>query len=585
MKRLFFLAALIMLPYFLSAEEPRFNVRNIALERVNITAHRGAGNLAPENTLSSLEFSWSNGWVPETDIRTTKDGVLVMFHDNDFKRILPNASEELRNKGIADLTWEEVQQLDIGSFRGERFKGQKVVSLADIVNALKVDRTRMIYIDIKNVDIAQLARETAEVESQIIFTTPDYNLIHRWKKLAPKSDTLLWMGLGRGEDVVGPVIEKLKAERFADIDRIHIHVNFDNQGNTTPSEKFLQETADYVHTHYPNVEVQFMPWNVCDNKEYYKKLLDLGAAGFGSDRPDIALEALHEYYDAGAVLDWNMTDHIPQDMVFVEGHRGYGNFGPEGSAESFYRAWNEGLVPEADLRLTKDGQIVSFHDGNLARLLPDAPEEIKNKKVKDLTLEEIQALDIGSYMGEQFKGQRALSMAEIVDILKEHPTWMVSCDIKDVDFEQLARETEPVHRQLLVGSTNYEELLTWRKLAPKSPTLLWMGGSEEQLAKRIAELEKVNFHAIDQIQMHTSVDAEGHFSTTPEFYQRIGQRIRRHGILMQALIWGVPGSKGENYATLMDYGVASFSTDYPADTMNAISAYYQRQQQNRTEKK
>ncbi|MBR2584426.1 MAG: hypothetical protein IKE64_03210 [Thermoguttaceae bacterium] len=575
MKKIFLLAALLAVCALLPAREPRFNVCEIALERVNITAHRGAGNLAPENTLSALELSWSRGWVPETDIRTTKDGVLVMFHDGDFKRILPNAPEELKKKGIADLTWEEVQQLYIGSFRGEQFKGQKVVSLADIVEALKVDRTRLIYIDIKNVDLTQLAQQTAEVESQIIFTTSDYNLIHRWKKLAPKSDTLLWMGLGRGEDVVGPIIEKLKAEKFADIDRIHIHVNFDDQLNTTPSEGFLQETADYLHTNYPNIEVQYMPWNVCDKKDYYKKLLDLGAAGFGSDRPDVAQEALREYYDAAAVLDWNLTDHIPLNQVFVEGHRGYGNFGPEGTAESFFRAWNEGLVPEADIRLTKDGQIVSFHDDNLARLFPDAPEEIKNKKVKDLTLEEIKALDIGAYMGEQFKGQRALSMAEIVEILKEHPTWMVSCDIKDVDLEQLARETEPVHRQLLVGGPNYEQLLAWRKLAPKSPTLLWMNGSEEEMAARIAELEKVNFHSIDQIQLHTSVDDEGHFSTTPEFYREVGQKIRRHGILMQALIWGGAGSRAENYATLMDYGVASFSTDYPTNTMKAISDYYQ----------
>ena len=575
MKKIFLLAALLAVCALLTAEEPRFNVREIALERVNITAHRGAGNLAPENTLSALELSWSRGWVPETDIRTTKDGVLVMFHDGDFKRILPNAPEELRKKGIADLTWEEVQQLDIGSFRGEQFKGQKVVSLADIVGALKVDRTRLIYIDIKNVDLTQLAQQTAEVESQIIFTTSDYNLIHRWKKLAPKSDTLLWMGLGRGEDVVGPIIEKLKAEKFADIDRIHIHVNFDDQLNTTPSEGFLQETADYLHTNYPNIEVQFMPWNVYDKKDYYKKLLDLGAAGFGSDRPDIAQEALREYYDTGSVPDWNLTDHIPLSKVFVEGHRGYGNFGPEGTAESFFQAWNEGLVPEADIRLTKDGQIVSFHDDNLARLLPDAPEEIKNKKVRDLTLEEIKALDIGAYMGEEFRGQRALSMAEIVEILKEHPTWMVSCDIKDVDFEQLARETEPVHRQLLVGSPDYEELLTWRKLAPKSPTLLWMNGSQEQIAARIAELEKVNFHSIDQIQLHTSIDTEGHYTVTPEFYRQVGQKIRRHGILMQALIRGDAGSLAANYAALMDFGVASFSTDYPADTMKAISDYYQ----------
>ena len=61
----------------------------------------------------------------------------------------------------------------------------------------------------------------------------------------------------------------------------------------------------------------------------------------------------------------------------------------------------------------------------------------------------------------------------------------------------------------------------------------------------------------------------------------MGQKLRRHGILMQSLIWGPAGSKAENYAALMDHGVASFATDYPTDTMKAISDYYQ----SRSEKK
>jgi hypothetical protein len=35
----------------------------------------------------------------------------------------------MRAKRIEDLTWKEVQQIDVGAFRGEEFKGQRVVSL------------------------------------------------------------------------------------------------------------------------------------------------------------------------------------------------------------------------------------------------------------------------------------------------------------------------------------------------------------------------------------------------------------------------------------------------------------------------
>ena len=103
-------------------------------------AHRGAGDLAPENCMSSLELSWSMGATPEVDVRTTKDGRIVMFHDGNFARILPDAPEELKKKQIKDLTFDEARALDIGAFRGEKYKGEKIVSIEEIVEALKKGR-------------------------------------------------------------------------------------------------------------------------------------------------------------------------------------------------------------------------------------------------------------------------------------------------------------------------------------------------------------------------------------------------------------------------------------------------------------
>jgi glycerophosphoryl diester phosphodiesterase len=65
----------------LPAAEPVWNIRDIPLERVSVVAHRGAGDPAPENTMEAIELSWSMGCIPELDVRTTKDGHLMMFHD------------------------------------------------------------------------------------------------------------------------------------------------------------------------------------------------------------------------------------------------------------------------------------------------------------------------------------------------------------------------------------------------------------------------------------------------------------------------------------------------------------------------
>ena len=57
------------------------------MEFVNY-AHRGASAYAPENTLASFYLGCQMGANGvETDVQRTKDGVLVLFHDNDLMRI------------------------------------------------------------------------------------------------------------------------------------------------------------------------------------------------------------------------------------------------------------------------------------------------------------------------------------------------------------------------------------------------------------------------------------------------------------------------------------------------------------------
>lgn len=71
-------------------------------------AHRGASEYAPENTLSSFYLGLlqgSNGI--ETDVQKTKDGVLVLFHDDTVDRVSDGSGR------LYDYTWEELRQLKI----------------------------------------------------------------------------------------------------------------------------------------------------------------------------------------------------------------------------------------------------------------------------------------------------------------------------------------------------------------------------------------------------------------------------------------------------------------------------------------
>ena len=263
-----------------------------------MVAHRGAGFLAPENTMGALELSWSMGCIPELDVRTTRDGHVMMFHDKDFARIMPNAPEATKQKRLEDLTYEEAKQLDIGAFRGPQFAGQRIVSLAEICAALKKDPKRSVYLDVKNVDLAKMAKETQQVQKQVVLATGSEADLARWKAVAPRSDGFLWIGTwGDTNDVnVEQRFAKLRETGFANIDRLQVHCHFatNGTGGMVPSDDFIRRAGVELRKH--GIEFQTMPWNVPEKEEAYTRLLDLGSAGFGTDRPDVAMKVIRAYY-------------------------------------------------------------------------------------------------------------------------------------------------------------------------------------------------------------------------------------------------------------------------------------------------
>ena len=560
--------------------EPEWTTYSRPKTSFTMIAHRGAGDLAPENCMTSLELSWGMGATPEVDVQQTSDGHIVMFHDGNFKRILPNASEELKNKRIKDLTFEEVRQLDIGSFRGEQFKGEKVVSIEEIVEALKKDNRRHVVIDVKEVDLEKLAKAIYDVRFQTTLTTWDEDLLAKWADICPNADGTLWMGLGQMTDEqLEARFKTLREKNFRGINRFHLHVTRDANGELSPTPAFIRSHGDELRRR--GIEFQAMPWptptcpGAKTDKALFRRLLELGAMGFGADRPDVAYEVLDEYF-AAAPDDWNVADHIAPDEIVVMGHRGMGNEAPEGTMETFKLAWANGVCPEADVRTTKDGVIVSLHDDNFARLLPGAPDEIKKKGVKDMTFDEVKDIDVGVYKGEQFKGQRIASLADIVAALKEDRSRYIFCDLKNIDMEQFARETVEVHPQICLTGCEYEPLKRWKKLAPRSNTLIWMpvtwSGTVENLEERFNVLRDANFEGLDFVQVHVLPEGPGKVGPDVETLRRISNACRKQGVNFETYLLK-NGDKDFAYETLLDAGVMSIATDFPSKAREVIAKY------------
>ena len=261
----------------------------------HIQAHRGAGDAFPENTLESFEWSWKHGVTPESDLRTTKDGTIVCFHDPNLKRVPYKIDDSLKDSSVEKLPLADVQKLDVGSFRAPQFAGQHIPTLASVFSEMHGYPERLLYIDIKSVKLDQLEALVREhkVEQQIIFTSEHPHLIREWKQLVPESHTLLW---NRGtEDQLTKKMVDLRKTKFAGITHLQIHVQVGDLNSDEPfmpNSDFLRKLGKELKSR----KIVFQTFSAqCKDQKVYEKLLALGVESFATDYPEVTLSAVKSF--------------------------------------------------------------------------------------------------------------------------------------------------------------------------------------------------------------------------------------------------------------------------------------------------
>lgn len=145
-------------------------------------AHRGASEYAPENTMPSFELGYrmhANG--VETDVQRTKDGVLVLFHDNDLQRICA------RPEAIHDLTFEQLQELDFGLFKGSKFIGTKITTFEEFLSEFS-SKYKYFAIELKETEIeaqtVALIRKYLDIE-HVVVTSGIWSTLLKMHDVAP----------------------------------------------------------------------------------------------------------------------------------------------------------------------------------------------------------------------------------------------------------------------------------------------------------------------------------------------------------------------------------------------------------------
>lgn len=117
-----------------------------------VIAHRGASAQAPENTLASTDKAAELGisWI-ENDVQRTKDGELVVIHDDTLRRTT-NAAKIFPGRApwkVKDFTAAEIAKLDAGSWFSSAYAGTRVPTLKQFVNRLEHNGQKLL-LEIKN---------------------------------------------------------------------------------------------------------------------------------------------------------------------------------------------------------------------------------------------------------------------------------------------------------------------------------------------------------------------------------------------------------------------------------------------------
>jgi glycerophosphoryl diester phosphodiesterase len=239
---------------------------NILLSGPQVTGHRGNSTEAPENTRAALEAAIANNAdYVEIDIAETKDGVLVVSHDNNIKRI---SGQDI---DIWNSNYDDLKDIDIGSWFSPEFSGERLMTLDEAIETCRGKVKMNIELkptshDHEFVEKAVDVIQKQDFKTECILASLDYTTIERVKQIDPSVRTAYISAIAYGD------IDTLPVDAFS------IEATFVNK-----------KLVDAVHRQNKDIYV----WTV-DNEELIDDMIDLNVDNIITDDVPLAKELVKE---------------------------------------------------------------------------------------------------------------------------------------------------------------------------------------------------------------------------------------------------------------------------------------------------
>jgi len=183
-------------------------------------AHRGFSAVAPENTLAAIREAIQAGADGcEFDVYGCRDGTVVLMHDTTVNRTTNGTGR------VRDLSLEQLQQLDAGSWKNPRYAGERVPTLAEALKLLKGTGCQPV-IEIKadgiSKQVVEEIRKLKMVDDTAVIAFSQ-NIVREIRTLEPKL-TCAWLCSRKPEGSPARQADWLEARvRECQADQLDLH--------------------------------------------------------------------------------------------------------------------------------------------------------------------------------------------------------------------------------------------------------------------------------------------------------------------------------------------------------------------------
>lgn len=148
------------------------------MTRPFLWAHRGASCCAPENTLAAFTAAVESGADGlELDIHLSRDGVPVVIHDEALDRTTDGRGP------VAEMTWQQLRQLDAGSWFASGFAAEPLPALEDVLNAFAGQLRLNLELKEFGAGLAVLELLSQYPSADIVVSSFNYDLLYRLRSI------------------------------------------------------------------------------------------------------------------------------------------------------------------------------------------------------------------------------------------------------------------------------------------------------------------------------------------------------------------------------------------------------------------